>query len=118
MINTIGPNEAPPSEITFEYVNPDHINDCYVSGFFGGIAPSRKIHCHFFSERPAIPAAETVEIMSDGKLGKRLRLDRQADFVRLIQSSIVFDLHTAKEMIQWLQHQVERLESPNQDDKA
>lgn len=108
-------NGEQPSTLTFKYVNRDHLNDCFVSGFYGSIAPSRKIHCHFFSERPALPEKETIEIIPEGKLGKRLSMDREADIVRLIQASIVFDVHTAKEMIGWLQQQVDRLEEPQKE---
>lgn len=115
MTETTIPNGEQPSTLTFKYVNCDHLNDCFVSGFYGSIAPSRKIHCHFFSERPALPEKETIEIMPEGKLGKRLSIDREADIVRLIQASIVFDVHTAKEMIGWLQQQVARLEQPQKE---
>jgi len=30
-------------EFTFKYIIPDHIQDCYVNGAFGGVTPTRKI---------------------------------------------------------------------------
>jgi len=101
----------------FKYVIPDHLQDCYVNGAWGGVTPRREIHMHLYSERHPIPLEITHNVKKNGTLGKSKEVVMGGDVVRLIQSSVVFDLNTAIAIRDWLSNMIEALEKPEEGKK-
>jgi len=89
-------------ELTFKYIHPDRLRDCYVNGAWGGFTPRKEIHMHLYSERHPIPKASIHKINDDGTFDKKGENELGADVVRLIQSSVVMNIETAISLRNWL----------------
>ena len=89
---------------TIKYVIPREIRDLHVTGVFGSIQGKGQVqvHLHFFSERPAIPKEEIIELDENGNI---LDVDTKkgADVIRLIQTSVSMDVDTAIKVKNWLE---------------
>ena len=104
-------------EFTFKYVIPDHIQDCYVNGAFGGVTPRNEIGMHLFCERHPIPKNIKHKIKADGTLSKEEIREVGGDVVRIIQSSVIMDENTAMAIRDWLNDRIKLLESLRDKDK-
>lgn len=92
--------------ISFKYVHPEDLRDLYVNGVWGGVTPQNEIFMHFYSERHAIPKKITHEINPDQSLGTVTSEEKGGDAVRLIQTSIVFNVATAIAFRDWLNDRI------------
>ena len=104
-------------EFTFKYIIPDHIQDCYVNGAFGGVTPRNEISMHLFCERHPIPKNIKHTINSDGSLSEKILIEQGGDAVRIIQSSVIMDENTAIAVRDWLNGRLKHLESLREKDK-
>lgn len=104
------PKSQDGKKFVFKYVVPEEVRDLYVNGAWGGITPRNEIHMHLFSERNAIPDKVTHKINQDSTLSKDSEVESGSDFVRLIQTSVVFDLITAISIRNWLNDKILFLE--------
>lgn len=89
-------------KFTFKYVIPDHLQDCYVNGAWGGVTPRKEIHMHLYSERLPIPKLSIHDINKDGTLSKKEVQIKGGNVVRLIQSSVIMDVGAAVAIRTWL----------------
>jgi hypothetical protein len=104
-------------EFTFKYVIPDHIQDCYVNGAFGGVTPRNEISMHLFCERHPIPKNIKYKVKADGTLSDEISTEKGGDVVRIIQSSVIMDENTAMAIRDWLNDRIKLLESLRDKDK-
>jgi hypothetical protein len=104
-------------EFTFKYIIPDHIQDCYVNGAFGGVTPRNEISMHLFCERHPIPKNIKHKIKADGTLSDEISTEIGGDVVRIIQSSVIMDEGTAIAIRDWLSDRIKFLESLRHKDK-
>ena len=90
-------------KITFRYIVPEHIQDSFISGVYGGINPKNMIWANLFTEAQPMPDEETYKI-KDGIFVDQLNPDRvvRGDIVRKVQSSLVMDIETAITFRDWL----------------
>jgi len=109
--------KATKKEFTFKYVIPDHIQDCYVNGAFGGVTPRNEISMHLFCERHPIPKNIKHKIKADGSLSKEELREVGGDVVRIIQSSVIMDEHTAIAVRDWLNDRLKYFESLREKDE-
>ncbi|MFA5181087.1 MAG: hypothetical protein WC405_07175 [Syntrophales bacterium] len=100
-----------PNKITFKYVYPEDLRDLYVNGLWGGVTPRGELYVHFYSERHPIPKKVTHEITEDGALTGIADIQSGGDAVRLIQTSITMDVHTAVAFRDWLTKQIDEISS-------
>ena len=94
-----------PKQIKFKYVFDDSYNPVYASGAFGGPTPRNEIVINFFLERQPVPYSETRTINADGTLGDMIVTEESAEtikIIRYVETGIVMDLQTAKEIHAWL----------------
>ncbi len=110
-------NKKKQAKFKFKYVIPDHLQDCYVNGAWGGVTPRGEIHMHLYSERHPIPLEITHNVKKNGTLGKSREVVMGGDVVRLVQSSMVFDLKTAIAIRDWLSKMIEAFEEQEKDKK-
>lgn len=92
--------------ITFKYVYPDNLPDLYVNGLWGGTTPRKEIYVHFYSERLPIPKTIIHELGKNKTVGKPKSIEQGGDVVRLVQASLVLDVHTAIEFRDWLDRRI------------
>ncbi|MBW1925403.1 MAG: hypothetical protein JRF59_09100 [Deltaproteobacteria bacterium] len=105
----MGTKKATAGQFRIKYVHPDNLRDFYINGAWGGITPRHEIYMHVYSERQAIPKDHTFKIMPDDSL-KEQKLSTGADVVRLIQASLVMDIHTATSLRDWLDKMIHAIQ--------
>ncbi len=94
-----------PKQIKFKYVFDDDYNPVYASGAFGGPTPRNEIVINFFLERQPVPYSETRAVNEDGTLGAIIKAEGSDDtlkIIRYVETGVVMDLKTAKEIHAWL----------------
>lgn len=97
-------------ELSFRYVYPSDLRDCYVNGVWGGYTPRGEIYMHFFSERHPIPKTVRHEVTEDFKLGPEIYKETGGDVVRLIQTSVIMDLDSAIAIRDWLSNKITQMQ--------
>lgn len=102
-------------KVKFKYLFDKSYNPTYCSGGFGGITPKDEIVFNFFLERHPIPYSETQKINDDGSLGNIVERepeykDDTADVIRYVESGVIMNLETAKEVRAWLDKHIQILE--------
>lgn len=105
---------------TFKYIIPDDLRDYYINGAYGGVTPRNEISMHLFSERRPIPLSLTYTINKDNTLSKDKKQKYGADVIRLVQSSVVMDVSTAKAIRDWLDNKIKfinKLEEKKESEK-
>lgn len=105
---------------TFKYIIPDDLRDYYINGVHGGVTPRNEISMHLFSERLPIPLSLTHTINKDNTLSKDKKQKYGADVIRLVQSSVVMDVSTAKAIRDWLDNKIkfiDKLEEKKEPEK-
>lgn len=112
-----------PNEITFRYIFEDSYNPSYANGVFGGISPSGEIVINFTHERHPIPIEIVHELNENGTVGGEVRRspeDYNRIMIRYIVNGVAINLNTAKTLKDWLEKQIQSLESltPNSDDRT
>jgi len=100
------------AKFKFKYIIPDHIKDCYVNGAWGGITPRGEIHMHPYSERHPIPMEHIYDIGKKGSMAEPGKTIKGADAVRVVQSSLIFDVQTAINIRNWLDGMISMLTPP------
>lgn len=103
-------------KIKFKYVFDKAYNPKYVTGAFGGPTPKEEIIINFFMERQPIPYSETMTVNSDGTIGDLVEMEPMGvpdllNVLRFVETGIVMDLQTAKDIHSWLGDNIEMLES-------
>lgn len=103
-------------KVKFKYVFDKTYNPTYVTGAFGGPTPKEEIIINFFMERQPIPYSETRILNSDGTVGDLIDMEpieseHMVNVLRFIETGIVMDLKTAKDIHVWLGDNIEMLEN-------
>ena len=102
-------------KLKFKYLFDKSYNPVYCTGGFGGLTPRNEIVLNFFMERHPIPYSETRAINLDGSIGPVLSMkpkedENTAKVIRYVESGIIMDIQTAKEIRDWLNNNIEELE--------
>ncbi|MDD2331247.1 MAG: hypothetical protein PHI68_01200 [Candidatus Cloacimonetes bacterium] len=100
------------SRITFKYkFSPDY-NPLYINGAYGGVNESGDIVVNFYLERHCLPNTEEYAI-KENQLMKLSNepTDLNSSWLRFVQNGIVMNLHTAKNIVQWLQQKIADVEN-------
>ena len=98
-------------EVSFRYVFPGDLRDLYVNGAWGGITPRGELYLHLYSERQPVPKTTVHEIASDGSLGAETGRETGGDVVRIVQTSVVMKVETARLLRDWLDERIDRMEN-------
>ncbi|MBI4746255.1 MAG: hypothetical protein HY786_06920 [Deltaproteobacteria bacterium] len=108
------------SEIKFKYIFPDDYNPIYVNGIYGGVTPNGDIVANFFFERHALPNSQSQQLMANGTLGELVSNepeDLQKSMVRVVNSGVILNVRTAKELHRWLGEQLKIAEKMEKESK-
>jgi hypothetical protein len=97
--------------VRFNYIKSPLFRTFHVDGLIGGPTPRGLLHFAVFSERRAIPQITEHAITKDGSLGEQIGSRGKLGFVREMDADLVMTIHTAKEMRDWLNKNIEFLES-------
>jgi len=105
-------------KIKFKYLFDKLYNPVYCTGAFGGVTPKNEVVLNFFMERQPIPYSETRQINKDGSLGNIIEVEPEndlhtVDIVRYVETGVIMDLETAKEIHAWLGENIEALMKGN-----
>lgn len=101
-------------KITCKYKYSEDYNPTYINGVIGGVNPQLEIIMHFYLERTPLPKTEIMEINNDNLLVPKYEYtpsDLNNSFLRMIESGVVINLSTAKQIHEWLGENISRLES-------
>ena len=96
--------------VSFKYIFPSDLKELHVSGAFGGVSPDGMIRMAFYSERQAIPNVEKRPINPDKTLGDQKEEEKNYEYVRIVQASLVFNDKTAESFINWLDGRIKDFE--------
>jgi hypothetical protein len=98
--------------VKFNYLKGSAFRTVHVDGVFGGVAPSGFLNMSVFTERHAIPQAQTFELKEDGNLGNEIAEDRigREGFTRELEVNLVMSVEMVKKLHGWLGEQLTKLE--------
>jgi len=101
-------------EVTFKYIFNYAYNPVYVNGAHGGMTPRGELVMNFYLERPPLPQEITHEINPDGTIGDIVGeepADLKNSMVRYIDSGVVLNYDTARNIHFWLGERLKEMES-------
>lgn len=110
------------SEIKYKYKFDKNYNPKYANGAYGGFSPQGELMIHFFMERTPLPVMQVVQLPDDreetGIEANKTEhffepADLRSSYVRFIETGIVINLNTAKDIVKWLNNQIETFEKIN-----
>lgn len=101
-----------PHKIRYEYAVDPQSRLNLTHGVWGGINPQGEIEMNFYLESDKIPVFSERLVAPDGSLGhEMLPMDEDVRVItRQIHSKIVFNYHTARAMMEWLEEKIDLLE--------
>jgi hypothetical protein len=111
----------PIDNVKFKYVFSEDHNPVVINGAYGGFSGRGEFVLHFYFERNPIPNHQVVHV-EEGDKGKYILKERiksidpediQTTFIRFIQTGIVMDYATTKEIHQWIGEKIEAFEKEN-----
>ncbi len=101
-------------EIKFKYIFNYGYNPVYVNGAHGGISPRGELIVNFYLERIALPESITHEINPNGTIGNEVSAepdDLKNSLVRFIDTGVILNYQSAKDMLLWLGERVKEMEA-------
>lgn len=107
------------NSIKYKYIFKDDYNPRYANGAYGGLTSRGEISVNFFYERPALPK-EQIHAIENGKIGELISNDpddNAATLVRVIESGVILNIQTAKQVVDWLQAKISIIEKLKKQDK-
>ena len=103
-----------PKSLTFHYLKGPDFRTIHVDGAIGGLTPSGHLHIAFYCERAPIPQIVTQKINADGSLGDVLKQTVKEGVVRQMETDIIVNEDTAKNIKVWLDQKLEEFETRRQ----
>lgn len=102
--------EAEKNTVTFHLIKSPHFQTLRVDGTIGNLT-ANGLSLTFFVERGAVPNEMTYEIQSDGSLGSLVAARGKAGLVRELQTSLLLDVTSARNLMELLGTMLENFES-------
>ncbi len=112
----IVPLDCPPAQmennrIEFHYLKSNDFRTVHADGAFGGPTPQGGLFVSFYVERPPIPQRMKFVVAEDGKLQTEVERESKSGMIREIDCGVSMSLATAKALKDWLESQIELIES-------
>ena len=106
-------HQKSPMRIRYEYEQTPGLRPQYAHGVWGGINAQGEVEINFYTESDKLPPFSECLIAPDGTLGHEMApYDEDLKVVtRHIQNKIILNYHTARYILEWLEDQIETLES-------
>ena len=102
---------ANPEQVTFYYLKGPDFRTIHIDGAIGGLTPSGHLHIAFYAERAAIPQKTTQKINPDGTLGDETAREGKEGVVRQMETDIIVNENTARNIKVWLDQKLEEFEA-------
>jgi hypothetical protein len=102
------------SDINYKYKFDNSYNPIYVNGAIGGVNPQGEIIISFYLERNSLPKLQKVEIEDTTGIGVVKETepnDYEKSFIRYIETGVIINYKTAKELHRWLGEHIQNLEN-------
>lgn len=99
--------------LKFKYIFDNGYNAKYANGAYGGVTPRGEITINFYYERSPIPHDQIHNLTDDGRVGEIVEtnpIDHTTTLVRVVETGIILNVQTAKDIIQWLQNKIDVIE--------
>ncbi len=100
--------------VRYEYVADEELALKYTHGVWGGINPHGEIELNFYTESDKLPSHTERIISSDGVFGHEM-MDSGDQTVKVVtrnvHTKLLFNYHTARAVIDWLEEKIEVLET-------
>ena len=102
------PNEPLPLRIRYEYQQTPNARLEYAHGIWGGINPQGEIEMSFYIESDQMPAFTEHLVAPDGSFGHEIppEDDSVKVITRRVHSQVVFNYHTARAILEWLEEKI------------
>lgn len=109
-------NRNEEKDITYKYKFADNYNPVYVNGAYGGVSAQGEIVANFFLERLPLPNSVTHKVSENNIVGevideKNNPQDLNKSLIRFVQSGIIVNVETARQIRNWLDKQIKLLEN-------
>jgi hypothetical protein len=100
-------------QITFHNKISPNFRELHVDGAYGGITPRGFLNLNFYAERRPIPKSSDFKIISESKVGDKIRDsdDSKTGILREYEFGIYMDVRTAKQLVKFLTSRIEEVES-------
>ena len=101
-----------PSRVRYEYSQDPSARLQYTHGVWGGINPQDEIEVNFYVESDKLPSFSERPVEPDGSFGAEVvPFDEEERVIsRHIHSRVLFNYHTARALMEWLEEKIETLE--------
>ena len=105
-------SDTMPLRIRYEYQTPQDVRLEYAHGIWGGINPQGEVEMSFYLESDKMPKYTEHIVAPDGSFEHEMQPDDDPvkTIVRRVHSKVVFNYHTARAILEWLEEKVELLE--------
>lgn len=93
--------------IETHFIKCDDFRTVYGSGVYGGFTPAGKLNMYVYTERIPVPKRIDlkVDIESQSVVGEAGR-EGKSGLVREVQFGVLFDVDTARSMVDWLKRHI------------
>ena len=105
-----------PKNIKIKYLKSHDYKVTLATGVYGGITNNGLINANFFTDRPAIPDFQTIEVDDKGRAIGKPQDVKDSDLVREVQFGTLLDIRTAKVVVAWLDAKIEEYEKHFKDE--
>jgi hypothetical protein len=102
--------------IKVKYKYDKNYNPSYANGAYGGLSPLGEIIIHFYLERSPLPISQTLktaEGLPTAEIAEFEPDDLNVSIVRFVESGVVLNYETAKEVAKFLETLCKKLEADN-----
>ena len=101
-----------PSRVRYEYTQDPDCRLQYTHGVWGGINPQGEIEVNFYVESDKLPSFSERAVEPDGAFGAEVvPFDEEERVInRHIHSRVLFNYHTARALMEWLEEKIDTLE--------
>ena len=101
-------------KIKFSYRQVSNYSPKMISGVHGGLNAQGHIVMNCFHEMPMIPDFEIYGVKKDGQIGDLIKNNNtDSEYIvalRTIDTGIIMDVSTAKEIVKWLSARIDEFE--------
>ncbi len=94
------------TEIEFKY--DDDFKPKYINGAVGNISNKGEFIMDLYYESLSKPDSSTLEILDEGNIQETINYNNK--IIRKVETSVIMDINTAKEICNWLQGLIKEFE--------
>lgn len=102
-------------KIKVKFHIPDNHKLHFTTSVWGGINAKGMVEIHFLHDRPPLPKSSTDTIDDNGTLLQSDIDTSGYSIVRTVQTGVVMDITSAKNLLSWLQEKIETWELKNKE---